>query len=94
MTVSDMAERMPYEEFLGWMNYLERRPVDWRDDDRCSKLLAAQGVKEKPHQLFPSLKAVYNRSMVNSEGTDMGSLLNSSLFQKMATAIGGDKLDL
>lgn len=94
MLVSDLVERMSYEEFLGWMSYLERRPIDWRDDDRCSKLLAAQGVKEKPYQLFPSLKAVHQRSIVNAEGTDIGSLRTSPIFQKMVMAVGGDKLEL
>lgn len=84
---------MPYEELLGWMSYFEKRPVDWRDDDRTAKLLQAQGVKERPDKLFASLNAVYNSGKkVNSEGTDMASLLHSPLFQFMMTAKGGDKL--
>lgn len=94
MTVANLTENMTYEEFLGWMNYLERRPIDWRDDDRTSKLLQAQGVKEKPHVLFPSLGAVYKTIEVNKEGTNMGSLRGSSLFQSMMLAKGGDKLEL
>lgn len=87
---------MPYEELLGWYNYLDRRPYEWRADDRASKLLQAQGVKEKPARLFASLKAIYEGSNSNLEPgqTDVMSLKHSVLFQNMLTATGGDKLDL
>ena len=86
---------MPYDEFVSWQRYFEMRPVGWRDDDRTYKLLQVQGVKEKPHNIFNSLKAIYNsEKAVNDEGTDMNSIKGSVLFQKMSMAKGGDKLDL
>ena len=93
MLVSDLVEKMTYEEFLGWMNYFERRPIDWRDDDRCSKLLAAQGVKEKPTTLFPSLQAVYAPT-TNTQGTNMSTFKGSKMFSMILAAKGGDKLNL
>jgi hypothetical protein len=96
MPVYKLAEEMPYEEFLGWINYFERRPVDWRDDDRTMKLLQVQGVKEKPWALFQSLHAIYKGSdTVNEDGSlNANSLKTSTLFNKMLSAKGGEKLDL
>ncbi len=87
---------MPYEEFLGWMNYFERRPVGWRDDDRTMKLLQVQGVKEKPWNVFHSLHAVYKgESNKNKDGTISGdNLKRSFLFNKMLSAKGGEKLEV
>lgn len=49
---------MPYEEFLGWCKYFKERPPGWADDQRTYMLLAAWGVKEKPENLFHSLKTL------------------------------------
>lgn len=84
---------MPYEELLGWFNYFEQRPLDWRDDDRTAKLLQAQGVKEKAVRLFPSLDAIYNRKS-SKEGFDVSSFKGSLMFSKILSAKKGDKLDL
>ena len=81
---------MSYEELCGWFSYLEQRPIDWRDDDRTSKLLQAQGVKESPTKLFPSLAAIYNKP---KESFDVNGLKSSALFQKMLSARGGDKIN-
>ena len=43
---------------MDWIEYFQRRPVGWRDDHRTHYLLAAQGVKAKPHELFASLYAI------------------------------------
>ncbi len=84
---------MPYEELQGWLSYFERRPVDWRNDDRTFKLLQAQGVKEKPWSIFPSLNAIYNiKSTSSKDGQLDSSFANSALFQKLQRAIGGDKI--
>lgn len=81
---------MSYTELQGWFNYFERRPVGWRDDDRTYKLLQAQGVKAKPHQIFPSLQAIMRRDSDNPIST----LKGSAMFAKMLQAVGGDKLEL
>lgn len=88
---------MPYEELLGWISYFERRPVGWREDDRTYKLLAVQGVKENPGKLFHSLDVIYNPSksaMLEGGQIDANSFKKSTMFAKMLTAKGGDKLDL
>lgn len=93
-TLSEI-QAMPYPEFLGWFNYLERRPVDWRDDDRTHKLLQVQGVKEKAWQIFPSLEAIYRPpAMINEDGLNVASLKGSMFFSKMLSSKGGDALDL
>jgi hypothetical protein len=92
MSVSKLLDEMTYEELQGWLSYLEQRPIGWREDDRTHKLLQAQGVKEKPWALFPSLDAIYNRN--RKEGFDVNNLKNSAIFQKMLAAKGGDKLNL
>jgi hypothetical protein len=83
-------EDMSYEELIGWFAYFEQRPIGWREDDRTSKLLQAQGVKEKAWKLFPSLDKIYNS--VSKPSDDRG-LKGSMFFQKMLGAVGGDKLN-
>jgi hypothetical protein len=94
MPVSKLYEDMTYEELLGWFNYFERRPVEWRADDRASKLLQAQGVNQKPWQLFTSLEPIYNPPpKANSDGSfDTSSFKRSGFFQKLATATGGESV--
>jgi len=95
MPVSRLLDELTYEELLGWYNYFERRPVGWREDDRTHKLLQVQGCKEPGHKIFPSLKAVYARpERMNEDGTNMASLIGSSLFQQMMKAKGGDQIPL
>ena len=89
MPVYKLLEEMPYEELQGWVSYFEQRPVGWRDDDRTAKLLQAQGVKEKPWKLFSTLDAIYNRK---TEGFDVKGFKASSLFHKLLSAKGGDKV--
>lgn len=79
---------MPYDEFQGWMSYLDRRPVGWREDDRTYKLLRAWGTEAKPGELFPSLASVYDRADEDRPATIKG----SAFFQKVVTARGGEKL--
>jgi len=95
MPVYKLVDEMPYEELLGWMAYFEKRPVDWRDDDRTYKLLQVQGVKEKPWKLFSTLNPIYNATNKNTDGTlDPNNLKQSAMFTKMLLARNGDKLDL
>lgn len=98
MPVYKLVDEMSYEEFLGWMNFLERRPIGWRDDDRVFKVLQTQGVKERAWSVFPSLRPIYKEaeaSRVNEDGSiKMESLKGSALFSKMLGATKGDKIDL
>lgn len=85
---------MPYEELLGWLNYFERRPVDWRDDDRTFKLLQIQGYKGRPETVFHSLAALNNRPVSEDGKMDMKNFKGSSVYHFLAAATGGDKIDL
>lgn len=89
-------DEMPYEELLGWMDYLNRRPVDWRDDERTFKLLQVQGFKGKGESIFSSLATIARAESErrNSETLDIANLKRSFLFNQMLSAVGGDKLDL
>jgi hypothetical protein len=80
---------MPYDELIGWFAYFDARPIGWREDDRTSKLLQAQGVKEKPWKLFPTLDKIYN---TKKSSDDMG-LRQSQLFQFLLGAKGGDRIN-
>jgi len=84
---------MSYEEFLGWLSYFEQRPVEWRADDRASKLLQAQGVKEKPWALFHSLNAIYNPPKPEMEEGQI-SLKGSGVLAQLLTATGGHVLGM
>jgi hypothetical protein len=90
MPLYKLTQEMPYDEFIGWMQYFELRPVGWRDDDRTLKLLQVQGYKGKGSQVFPSLAAL-ERGRNSSDPID--SLKGSIFFTKMREAKGGDKPD-
>lgn len=85
---------MTYEELLGWFDYFERRPAEWRGDERAAKLLQAQGVKEKAINLFPSLAAIYKPRTTSPGNFDVSGFKASLMFQKMLSSTKGDKLDL
>jgi hypothetical protein len=86
---------LPYEELLGWLAYFDKRPIGWREDDRTHKLLSVQGVKEKPADIFPSLRPIYHPTPANADGMiDMNNLKRSAFFQRIISAKGGDKLDI
>jgi hypothetical protein len=90
-------EEMPYDEFLRWNAYFERRPIGWREDDRTAKLLQAQGVEKKATEIFPSLNVIYNGNqpaVVEDGRLSLGDMQSSSFFQQMLTARGGEILDL
>jgi len=95
MPVYVLLQEMPYDEFISWMAYLEKRPIGWRDDDRAFKFLQTQGVKQKPWEVFGSLQPIY-RPSAKVEGGKISakSLMGSSLFNYIAGAQKGDKLDI
>ena len=87
---------MPYEEFVKWSIYFNKRPIGWREDDRTYKLLQAQGVKAKPGEIFPTLARLFGSEQkgVNENGQiNVDTFKKSTLFNKMLAARGGDKLD-
>jgi hypothetical protein len=76
---------MPYEEFLGWIKFFNQRPVGWREDNRVSMLLMAQGVKKKPHELFSSLASIKKYSNANN------SQMSPQLVKLLMNAKDGDE---
>jgi len=97
LTVSDLYATMSYEEYVGWLDYLERRPVGWREDDRTFKYLQTQGVKAKPWEIFRSLNPIYNpvSEEVEKPGfMSVASIKASAIFSQMLSAKGGAKFDL
>lgn len=57
-TVGELLETMSFVEFNMWMQFFERRPIGWREDDRTYKLLRAAGVKAEPEKIFGSIAAM------------------------------------
>lgn len=55
MPVYQILTEMPYEELLGWHDYLEKRPAGWREDQRAAMIMQSFGVKATPDKLFSSL---------------------------------------
>ena len=90
LPVHVLYETMPYEEFLGWMNYLEKRPIGWREDLRTHTLLQAQGVKEKPWKIFESLKPIFNKG----QSELAMNLKGSKVLHWLNLAKGGDKVEI
>jgi hypothetical protein len=88
---------MPYEELLGWINYFERRPVGWREDDRSAKLLQAWGTKAKPWELFSSLRAIYQEELPlpNEDGLiENRKPKNAKFLGLLSSAVGGEQLKI
>lgn len=81
---------MPHDEMIGWFAFLERRPVGWREDLRTSYLIQAQGSKQKPTEIFPSLKAIMSKP-ASSDPID--TLKGSAIFLGLLNAVGGDKIE-
>ena len=63
MPVYSMLDTMPYVEFVGWMEYLSRRPIGWRDDARAYRVIQFTSFapfKKKAHEVFATLDRVFN----------------------------------
>jgi len=86
---------MPYTEYLGWIAYFEKRPIDWRDDYRTYLLMSQQGLKKSPGEVFSSLKTVFAaQDGTNEDGSIRGdNLRNSSVFNLLKGAKFGDTPD-
>jgi hypothetical protein len=88
MPVYKLEQEMPHTEFLKWIEFFARRPVGWRDDHRASLLMNAQGVKEKGHQIFGSLKVINDR--VEAQKAKGNALPSGKFLEMMQKARGGD----
>jgi hypothetical protein len=79
---------MPYTEMLKWIDYFKKRPVGWRDDHRTYMLLRAQGVKEKPENVFASLKQIEKYRQESQE--DDKAMPQGKILEMMLKAKNGD----
>jgi len=79
---------MPYVELLKWVSFFNRRPIGWREDQRTYMLLSAQGLKEEPEKLFPTLRALKEGIPVERKALPKGKFLDM-----MLTARDGDGTD-
>lgn len=86
---------------MKWIDFFEKRPLGWRDDDRAYKLLSAWGVKADPWEVFESLGKLKRSSENDKSLNDRNnselyittdSFKNSILFQKLKKAKGGSKI--
>ncbi len=89
MPIYKLAQDMPYDEFLGWMDFFDQRPVGWRDDERTVKLMQVQGYKGSGEGVFPSLAKLRTRRVADDP---IQSLKGSKLFSHMLSAKHGDAL--
>jgi hypothetical protein len=55
MPVYLIESEMPASEMHMWAKYFEARPIGWREDNRTSMLLNAQGVKSSAKEIFPTI---------------------------------------
>ncbi|RLA26255.1 MAG: hypothetical protein DRQ62_00030 [Gammaproteobacteria bacterium] len=79
MPVYKLAAEMPYDEYVAWMLYFEKRPYGWREDLRSYYQMKTFGLDKKPHEIFPSLEFI---SKV-SEDIPIGEALKGSYLHHM-----------
>jgi hypothetical protein len=73
-----LLEEMPYNELRGWIEFFEKRPIGWREDNRTSMILQAFGVKEKPEKIFRSIEII-KAQLRKQEPTESPVTLRSKL---------------
>ena len=70
--VYQLKSEIPYPELLGWFEYFKLRPPGWQEDNRTALLMKAFGVKEKPEEIFPSLKAISDAKHKREQAPNFG----------------------
>jgi len=96
MSVSDIIE-MPYEEYVGWSLYFNKRPLGWREDHRTYLIMSSFGADIKPEDVFPSLSLLGSgASLPKTKGREpaLNTMKGSSMLAKIKSAVGGDKIPL
>ena len=92
MPVYKLKQEMPHEELLGWYAYFDRFPFGWQEDERAYRIMQAQGVKEKPESIFPSIARL--KAAAATEQFNANKFRASKMFDFMSKAINGDQLKL
>jgi hypothetical protein len=78
--VYQIEQEMPAQELRNWARYLEARPIGWKEDNRTSMLLSAQGVKKTGDEIFPTLAQVKRWEHEREDEDVMRSSLKKSVF--------------
>lgn len=81
---------MPYTELLKWVDYFNKRPVGYQEDNRTFLLMKSFGATGNPEDYFTSLKLIKeNEEKLATK--QAGRVMPSGMFlQKMLKAKGGD----
>lgn len=82
---------MPYKELMNWIDFFDKRPVGWREDQRTYLMLRTQGVKASPESIFPTLKRIKQVSEDNQkpdQATPKGKFLEMMLSAKHGDSSG------
>lgn len=96
MPVYQIMDEMPYTELQGWFKYLRVRPYGWRDDYRAWSIMSSvsmNGGKQKPEEVFESLKAVFDHQRSKKLKLAEGAVPQGVFLQSLLTAKGGDGHD-
>jgi hypothetical protein len=88
----ELLDKMPYDEFLAWFEYMNIRPPGWKEDRRAFLQMAVHNNTLKQEELFPSLKAI--REGIQEETSKLQGLEKSFIFQMMQKSVGGEQLGL
>ena len=94
MPVTEMLERMPYDELLGWFQYFSKRPIGWREDNRAYRIMQAFGTKEPPDKIFESfakIKAV--KDAIPEEVQLAQNLKNSGMLARLMGIASKNNVD-
>lgn len=89
MPLYKLMNEMPYDEYVAWVEFLQRRPPGQAEDYRTAVLLSAFAPKAQVATLFPSLRKddTPHRNMAKK-------LEGSAFLQHMMNSTGGIKLEL
>jgi len=82
---------LPHDEFLKWLDYFEKRPLGWQEDNRFMKILQAIGIKAKPEEVFVSLAKLKEANKRDSG--PLPGFAGSALFHSLLSSVGGDTPD-
>ena len=81
-----LLEEITYDEYAGWLEYFRRYPEGWRDDLRTYYMMSSSamgGMKKKPEQIFPSIKAVMRAEADRPAEEVAAQTLKASVFGQM-----------
>jgi hypothetical protein len=79
---------MPYLELIKWIDFFNKRPVGWREDQRTYLMLRSQGIKESAENLFPTLKIIKDNSVKSQK--DDHAIPRGKFLDLMLKAKNGD----